>query len=83
MIGAFASNSLLQVLFFSVFFGAAIVVIGRERCMPVISLMETVLELIFKIMSWIMKVAPIGAFGAMAFIIGQYGLGHPGDLCAS
>ena len=43
--------------------------------MPVISLMETVLELIFKIMSWIMKVAPIGAFGAMAFIIGQYGLG--------
>jgi aerobic C4-dicarboxylate transport protein len=36
--------------------------------------METVLELIFKIMSWIMKVAPIGAFGAMAFIIGQYGL---------
>lgn len=74
VIGAFASNSLLQVLFFSVFFGAAIVVIGRERCMPVISLMETVLELIFKIMSWIMKVAPIGAFGAMAFIIGQYGL---------
>jgi aerobic C4-dicarboxylate transport protein len=78
VIGAFASNSLLQVLFFSVFFGAAIVVIGRERCMPVISLMETVLELIFKIMSWIMKVAPIGAFGAMAFIIGQYGLGTLG-----
>ncbi|MDQ0031090.1 cation:dicarboxylate symporter family transporter [Arthrobacter bambusae] len=74
VIGAFASNSLLQVLFFSVFFGAAIVVIGRERCLPVISLMETLLELIFKIMSWIMKVAPIGAFGAMAFIIGQYGL---------
>ena len=74
VIGAFANNSLLQVLFFSVFFGAAIVVIGRERCMPVISLMETVLELIFKIMSWIMKVAPIGAFGAMAFIIGQYGI---------
>ncbi|MHC6593372.1 C4-dicarboxylate transporter DctA [Arthrobacter sp. C152] len=74
VVGAFASNSLLQVLFFSVFFGSAIVVIGRERCMPVISLMETVLELIFKIMAWIMKVAPIGAFGAMAFIIGQYGL---------
>ncbi|WP_411374497.1 C4-dicarboxylate transporter DctA [Arthrobacter sp. MPF02] len=74
VIGAFANNSLLQVLFFSVFFGAAIVVIGREKCMPVISLMETVLELVFKIMSWIMKIAPIGAFGAMAFIIGQYGL---------
>jgi aerobic C4-dicarboxylate transport protein len=75
VIGAFASNSLLQVLCFSVFFGAAIVVVGRERCLPVITLMETVLELFFKIMSWVMRVAPVGALGAMAFIIGQYGLG--------
>lgn len=75
VVGAFASNSLLQVLCFAVFFGAAIVVVGRERCLPVISLMETVLELFFKIMAWVMRVAPVGAFGAMAFIIGQYGLG--------
>ena len=75
VVGAFANNSLLQVLCFSVFFGAAIVVVGRERCLPVISLLETVLELFFKIMAWVMRVAPIGAFGAMAFIIGQYGLG--------
>jgi aerobic C4-dicarboxylate transport protein len=75
VVGAFASNSLLQVLCFSVFFGAAIVVVGRERCLPVITLMETVLELFFKIMGWVMRAAPIGAFGAMAFIIGQYGLG--------
>lgn len=75
VVGAFASNSLLQVLCFSVFFGAAIVVVGRERCMPVVNLLETVLELFFKIMGWVMRVAPIGAFGAMAFIIGQYGLG--------
>jgi aerobic C4-dicarboxylate transport protein len=75
VVGAFASNSLLQVLCFAVFFGAAIVVVGRERCMPVVTLMETVLELFFKIMGWVMRVAPVGAFGAMAFIIGQYGLG--------
>ncbi|MFJ6157242.1 cation:dicarboxylate symporter family transporter [Pseudarthrobacter sp. NPDC092184] len=75
VVGAFASNSLLQVLCFAVFFGAAIVVVGRERCMPVVALMETVLELFFKIMGWVMRVAPVGAFGAMAFIIGQYGLG--------
>ncbi|MFM9275911.1 cation:dicarboxylate symporter family transporter [Pseudarthrobacter sp. NKDBFgelt] len=74
VVGAFASNSLLQVLCFAVFFGAAIVVVGRERCMPVVTLMETVLELFFKIMGWVMRVAPVGAFGAMAFIIGQYGL---------
>ena len=75
VVGAFASNSLLQVLCFSVFFGAAIVVVGRERCLPVVNLLETVLELFFKIMGWVMRVAPVGAFGAMAFIIGQYGLG--------
>lgn len=75
VIGAFASNTLLQVLCFAVFFGAAIVVVGREKCKPVIDLMETTLELFFKIMSWVMRVAPVGAFGAMAFIIGQYGLG--------
>ncbi|MCP3426698.1 C4-dicarboxylate transporter DctA, partial [Rothia sp. AR01] len=74
VIGAFASNTLLQVLFFSVFFGAAIVVIGQERCKPILNIMETLLELIFKIMSWIMRLAPLGAFGAMAFIIGQYGI---------
>ncbi|MFF2314706.1 cation:dicarboxylate symporter family transporter [Arthrobacter sp. NPDC058097] len=74
VVGAFASNTLLQVLCFSVFFGAAIVVVGREKCKPVIDLMDTTLELFFKIMTWVMRVAPVGAFGAMAFIIGQYGL---------
>ncbi|MCT9871261.1 cation:dicarboxylate symporter family transporter [Paenarthrobacter aurescens] len=74
VVGAFASNSLLQVLCFAIFFGAAIVVVGREKCKPVIDLMETTLELFFKIMAWVMRVAPVGAFGAMAFIIGQYGL---------
>lgn len=74
VIGAFASNTLLQVLCFSVFFGAAIVVVGRDKCKPVIDVMETTLELFFKIMTWVMRVAPVGAFGAMAFVIGQYGL---------
>ncbi|MFC9352752.1 cation:dicarboxylate symporter family transporter [Arthrobacter sp. NPDC057013] len=78
VVGAFASNTLLQVLCFSVFFGAAIVVVGREKCKPVIDLMETTLELFFKIMTWVMRAAPVGAFGAMAFIIGQYGLGSLG-----
>jgi aerobic C4-dicarboxylate transport protein len=78
VVGAFASNSLLQVLCFSVFFGAAIVAVGRERCLPVVNLLEAVLELFFKIMGWVMRVAPIGAFGAMAFIIGQYGVSSLG-----
>ena len=74
VIGAFAENNLLQVLFFSVFFGAAIVVVGQERCAPLLAVFDNVLELVFKIMSWVMRVAPLGAFGAMGFIIGQYGI---------
>lgn len=73
-IGALANNTLLQVLFFAVFFGSAVVVIGKEKCASVLRPMETILEIIFKIMAWIMRFAPVGAFGAMAFIIGQYGL---------
>ncbi|SJM56866.1 cation:dicarboxylate symporter family transporter [Gulosibacter sp. 10] len=73
-VGAFADNILLQVLFFAVFFGAAVIVIGPKRCAPVLSLFELILEIVFKIMAWIMRVAPIGAFGAMGFIIGQYGI---------
>lgn len=72
--GAFSDNNLLQVLFFSVFFGAAIVVVGKDRSAPLLAVFDNILELIFKIMSWVMRVAPLGAFGAMGFIIGQYGI---------
>ncbi len=74
VIGAFAENSLLQVLFFAVFFGAAMVVLGPEKTKPVMDVLNTTLDIVFTIMGWIMRVAPLGAFGAMAFIIGQYGL---------
>ncbi|QGH69978.1 cation:dicarboxylate symporter family transporter [Pseudactinotalea sp. HY158] len=74
VLGAFAENNLLQVLFFAVFFGAAVVVIGQKKCAPVLTLFETILEVVFRIMAWVMRVAPIGALGAMAFIIGQYGI---------
>ncbi|CAD5991427.1 C4-dicarboxylate transport protein [Agreia sp. COWG] len=74
VIDAFAQNALLQVLFFSVFVGAAVVVIGKDKLGPVLHVMDSCLAITFKIMGWIMRVAPIGAFGAMAFVIGQYGI---------
>ncbi len=74
VIDAFAQNALLQVLFFSVFVGAAVVVIGQEKVRPLLDVMESFLAIIFKIMGWIMRLAPIGTFGAMAFVIGQYGI---------
>src|SRR5215217_333642 len=74
VVNAFAQNQLLQVLVFAVFFGVALAAIGRERAPLVLGFVEQVQQIIFKVMGWIMRVAPLGAFGAMAFIIGQYGI---------
>lgn len=73
--GALAENALLQVLFFAVFVGAAVVVVGRDKVAPFMDVLDAGMTIVFTIMRWIMRVAPVGAFGAMAFIIGQYGLG--------
>ncbi|MFW5417200.1 C4-dicarboxylate transporter DctA [Nocardiopsis sp. CNT-189] len=73
LVSAFAENALLQVLFFSVFFALALASMG-ERGKPVLDLIERVNEAIFVIIGWIMRIAPVGAFGAMAFVVGSYGL---------
>ncbi|MGC7097484.1 C4-dicarboxylate transporter DctA [Amycolatopsis lurida] len=78
VVGAFAENTLLQVLFFAVFFGLALAVLGREKAPLVLGFVEQVQLVIFKVMGWVMRAAPLGAFGAMAFIIGQYGIGTLG-----
>ncbi|MFZ2242073.1 MAG: C4-dicarboxylate transporter DctA [Gordonia amarae] len=70
---AFAENALLQVLFFAVLFGLALAKIG-SKAQVVVSLIDQASELFFTIIGWIMRLAPIGAFGAMAYIVGQYGL---------
>ncbi|GGH65809.1 C4-dicarboxylate transporter DctA [Rothia aerolata] len=74
VIGAFAENEILQILVFSVLFGLGIVAVGQEKCAQLIAFFDTVLSIFFKIMNWIMRISPLGAFGAIAFIIGQYGI---------
>jgi len=74
VVGAFAQGEILQVLFFSVFFGYALHRLG-ERGKPVFEFIDNVSHIFFNIINVIMKVAPIGAFGAMAFTIGKYGVG--------
>lgn len=79
VVSAFAENELLQVLFFSVMFALALASIG-DRGRPILDLIERLNDVIFTIIGWIMRIAPLGAFGAMAFIIGQYGLGSLGNF---
>jgi len=80
VVNAFATNNLLQVLFFAVFFGLALAKLRESRVEPIVSrIIEQLSDLFFTIIGWIMKVAPVAAFGAMAYIIGQYGLASLGS----
>ena len=74
IVGAFATGDILQVLFFSVIFAFALQRMG-DYGKPVLEFIDRIAHVMFGIINMIMKVAPIGAFGAMAFTIGQYGVG--------
>ena len=74
VVGAFAEGEILQVLFFAILFAFGMFMLG-ERGRPVINLIGTISHGLFNVVGIIMKVAPIGAFGAMAFTIGKYGVG--------
>ena len=80
-LGAFVSGDLLQVLLVSLLAAFAISALG-ERGTPVLHVMDRVSEIFFGVMRLVVKVAPIGAFGAMAFTIGSYGLGSLTKLIA-
>ncbi|MEK4424590.1 C4-dicarboxylate transporter DctA [Solibacillus sp. FSL K6-1523] len=73
-VGAIASGALLPTLFSAILFGIATASLG-ERTRPVITFFEQVSEIFFKIVGMVMKISPIGAFGAMAYTIGFFGLG--------
>ena len=72
VVDAFAKGEILQVLLFSVLFGWALGLQG-ERGKPVHDLLEQLSATFFKIIDMIMRLAPLGAFGAMGFTIGKYG----------
>jgi aerobic C4-dicarboxylate transport protein len=74
VIGAFASGDVLQVLVFAVLFGLALLKMGAPAA-PLVALIATASDALFAMVGMIMRLAPIGAFGAMAFTVGEYGVG--------
>ena len=74
IVAALAQNNLLQILFFSVLFGVALSKIG-PKAKPVQHVIQSFSDALFALIHMIMKVAPLGALGAMAFTVGKYGLG--------
>jgi aerobic C4-dicarboxylate transport protein len=72
-VGAFAEGNILQVIFFSVLFGVALKAIGPIG-EPIVDGIQRLSTVVFKILNYVMLAAPVGAFGAMAYTIGEYGI---------
>ena len=74
VVSAFANGDVLQVLLFAVLFGCALAMLG-ERGAPVANFIDTLSHVLFKTMGIIIKLAPFGVLGAIAFTVGKYGIG--------
>ncbi|WP_424540431.1 dicarboxylate/amino acid:cation symporter [Sinorhizobium medicae] len=79
LVGAFAEGDILQVLFISVLFGISLAIVGK-KAEPVVDFLQALTLPIFRLVAILMKAAPIGAFGAMAFTIGKYGIASIANL---
>ncbi|MCH4253996.1 MAG: dicarboxylate/amino acid:cation symporter [Proteus vulgaris] len=79
IVSPLVNGNILQVLFVSVVFGLALASIGTKG-RPVLEFLQQLSEPVFKMVGMLMKLAPIGAFGAMAFTIGKYGISSIGNL---
>src|ERR1700730_936933 len=79
VVDAFAKGDILQVLLVSLLFGFALSMAG-PRCKPLVDALGALTQAVFGVVAILMRFAPIGAFGAMAFTIGKYGLSSLGPL---
>jgi aerobic C4-dicarboxylate transport protein len=79
VVDAFSKGDILQVLLVSILFGFALSMAG-PRCKPLLDFLNLSTEAVFGIVKILMRFAPIGAFGALAFTIGKYGIASLGPL---
>jgi len=79
LVDAFAKGDILQVLLVAILFGFALSAVG-PRCKPLVDLFDALTHAVFGVVNILMRFAPIGAFGAMAFTVGKYGITALGPL---
>src|SRR5437868_7327067 len=79
VVDAFAKGDILEVLLVAILFGFALGTVG-PRCKPLVDLFDALTHAVFGVVNILMKFAPIGVFGAMAFTVGKYGLVALGPL---
>jgi aerobic C4-dicarboxylate transport protein len=79
VVDAFAKGDILQVVFVAMLFGLALSALG-DRCKSLVTLIDSLTQAVFGVVNILMRLAPIGAFGAMAFTVGKYGISALGPL---
>jgi aerobic C4-dicarboxylate transport protein len=79
VVDAFSKGDIMQVLLVSVLFGFALSAAG-ERCKPLLDFLNMLTDAVFGVVTILMRLAPFGAFGALAFTIGKYGIASLGPL---
>jgi aerobic C4-dicarboxylate transport protein len=79
VIDAFAKGDILQVVFVAILFGLALSALG-DRGKSLVTLLDSLTQAVFGIVNMLMRLAPVGAFGAMAFTVGKYGVAALGPL---
>jgi aerobic C4-dicarboxylate transport protein len=79
VVNAFAIGNILQVLLVAVLFGFALSAVG-PRCKPLVSVFDALTHAVFGVVNIVMRLAPLGAFGAMAYTVGRFGLASLGPL---
>ena len=72
---ALSRNDVLQVLFFAILFGVGLALVGGEKGEKITSLIDAAATVLFRVMGLIVRVAPIGVLGAVAYTVGKYGVG--------
>jgi aerobic C4-dicarboxylate transport protein len=72
---ALARNDVLQVLFFAIIFGVSLALVGGEKGEKISSLIDAVSSVLFRAMGLIVRLAPLGVLGAVAYTVGKYGVG--------
>jgi len=81
MVSALTEGSILQTLFVAILFGIALSLVGKPAA-PLLDMLERLSLVVFRLVGLLMRAAPIGAFGAIAFTIGAYGIGTLANLGA-
>ncbi len=78
-VGAFTDNNILQVLFVAILSGFALIFVG-DKAKPLVDLIDIAAKMVFRIVGMVMWTAPLGAFGAIAFTVGKFGIGSLASL---